>query len=272
MIGIFDSGIGGLTVAREVMRQLPGFSVLYLGDSARTPYGNKSPTVVQRYAVECAEWLIAHGAKVLVMACNTMSAVALKTLRERFRIPVFDVLVPAAQAATKLSGTQGRRIGVIGTRATIQSQVYETVLHALNPATQIFTTPCPLFVPLVEEGWLAHTETHRIARTYLAPLKQKNIKILILGCTHYPLLASVIQHAMGRRVALVDSASATAQHLKGYFDAHPDLVDQLPKGNRHEFYLTDVAPHHNTMATSWLGCPVQFRQAELISLTQAHRK
>lgn len=271
MIGIFDSGLGGLTVVREVMRQLPGFSILYLGDTARTPYGNKSPETVTRYALECAEWLHRRGAKFLIVACNTMSAVALEALRNHFPIPVFDVIVPTVQEAARRAQGE-KRIGVIGTRATITSGVYERLITQINPDAQIFSAACPLFVPLVEEGWVKQQETHRIARTYLDPIRAKNVGALILGCTHYPFLALMIQEIMGRRVVIVDSARATVKYLKGYLDAHPEFVDGLPKGNRHEWYLTDVAPHHDALASRWLGRAVQFHRADLIAAPVAHIK
>lgn len=271
MIGIFDSGLGGLTVAREVMRQLPGFSILYLGDTARTPYGSKSPELVRRYAVECAEWLVTRGAKFLVVACNTMSAVALDALRGRFVTPIFDVIVPTVQEAAR-HARGDKRIGVIGTRATIASGVYDQLITQINPDAQIFGAACPLFVPLVEEGWGNRPETQRIVRTYLDPIRAKNVSALILGCTHYPLLAQVIQECMGRRVVVVDSASATVKHLKGYLDAHPEIVDGLPKGNRHEWHLTDVAPHHDELASRWLGRGVQFHRAELAAPRMQHIK
>lgn len=271
MIGIFDSGLGGLTVVREVMRELPGFSILYLGDTARTPYGNKSPELVRRYALEGAEWLLARGAKFLVVACNTMSAVALEALRNRFTIPIFDVVVPTVREAARYARGD-KRIGVIGTRATIASGIYNQLITQINPDAQIFGAACPLFVPLVEEGWSNRPETQRIARHYLDQLRAKNVSALILGCTHYPLLASVIQECLGRRVRIVDSASATVKYLKEYLDAHPNLVDGLPKGNRHEWYLTDVAPHHDELASQWLGRTVKFRRADLAVAPARHLK
>lgn len=261
MIGIFDSGIGGLTVVREVMQQLPGFSILYIGDTARTPYGNKSPETVRRYALEDANWLLEHGAKLLIIACNTMSALGADLLRDRLTAPIFDVIRPAVEETTRTSFR--KRIGVIGTRATIQSKIYERMIRQTNPGAEIFTAACPLFVPLVEEGWMHKAETKRIARSYLIPLKIKRIDALILGCTHYPLLKSAIQAQMGRRVQLIDSAEATVRHVKAYFDAHPTFADRLPKGNRHELYLTDLSPQYDEIATGWLGRPVKFRQAEL---------
>lgn len=270
MIGIFDSGIGGLTVAKEVMKQLPGFSILYLGDTARTPYGNKSPEAVRRYALEDARWLIDHGAKVLIIACNTMSALATETLRAQFQLPIFDVIRPAVIETGRISPR--KRIGVIGTRATIASRAYETQIRSISPNAEIFTAACPLFVPLVEEGWFKRAETKRVAAAYLGPLKLKQLDALILGCTHYPLLKEVIKHQMGRRVKLVDSAEATVQHVKAYFDAQPELADHLAKGNRHEWYLTDLAPQYDEIATSWLGQAVKFRQADLVSLPAKQSK
>ncbi len=270
MIGIFDSGIGGLTVVREIMQQLPGFSILYLGDTARTPYGNKSPETIRRYALEDAQWLIDHGARLLVIACNTMSALAANILRDRLVMPIFDVIKPAVEETTRRSIR--KRIGVIGTRATINSRIYEKLIRQTNPDAEVYTATCPLFVPLVEEGWTDRAETRRIARHYLMPLKLKRIDSLILGCTHYPLLKNAIQAHVGHRVQIVDSALTVVRYVKAYFDAHPEFADRLSKGNRHEFFLTDLAPQYDDIATAWLGRSVKFKSAELTPVPLSQTK
>ncbi len=270
MIGIFDSGIGGLTVARQVMQQLPGFSILYMGDTARTPYGTKGPETIIRYALEDARFLIEHGAQILIVACNTMSAVALTELRSRFSVPIFDVVRPAAEEAARVSFK--KRVGVIGTRATVNSKIYHTLIREINQDTEVFSVACPLFVPLVEEGWINTDVTRRVASTYLTPLKLKQIDTLILGCTHYPFIRGAIGGHMGRGVRLVDSSEAVVRHLKSYLDAHPAFTDQLQKGNRHEFYLTDIAPHHEELASRFLGNRVNFRRAELEPKPERHVK
>lgn len=268
MIGIFDSGIGGLTVARQVMRELPGFSILYLGDTARTPYGSKSPETIKRYTIEDAQFLVEHGAKMLIVACNTMSAVAMEELKDRLSVPIFDVVLPAVQETARLSVR--KKIGVIGTRATIVSNIYPRLIRQINPDAEVFTVACPLFVPMVEEGWSNSDVARRVAQTYLTPLNLKNIDTLVLGCTHYPLLRNVIASRVGRRVQLIDSAQAVVKHVKAYLDAHPTFSDQFIKGNRHEFYLTDIAPHHEQLASDWLGHRVTFRRADLNSVPTRH--
>lgn len=256
-------------MAREVIKELPGFSILYLGDTARTPYGDKSPEAVVRYALEDAEWLIEHGAKILVVACNTMSAVAIDALRDRFSLPIFDVIRPTVEEAIRISTL--KRVGIIGTRATIQSKIYEKTIRAVNPDTDVFSAACPLFVPLVEEGWAESSEARSIAGKYLNELKSKRIDTLILGCTHYPFLKSVIASQMGR-MALIDSSRAVVRHMRAFLDAHPQITDQLLKGNRHEFYLTDTAAHYNEIASRWVGFPIGFKKAVLNSLPAVEGK
>jgi len=262
MIGICDSGIGGLTVAKEVMQHLPGFSFVYIGDTARTPYGNKSADAICRYALENVKFLVNHGAKIILIACNSMSAVALPQLRERFHIPIFEVIGPAVAEAIRVSPF--KNIGVIGTRATIGSGVYDRLIHGLNHDASVTGVACPLFVPFVEEGMANHSLTKKIARLYLDPLRQKQVDTLVLGCTHYPFLKNTIADRMGHRVHIVDSAATAARHLQNYLDANPSVVEGLHKGNRHEFYLTDIAPHHNRIASAWLGQPINFIPAQLI--------
>ena len=208
-VGIFDSGIGGLTVAHAVMQQLPGESVTYFGDTARVPYGPKSPETVRRYSLEIASFLVEQQVKTLVVACNTATAHALSELRERLTIPVIGVIEPGARAAVR--ATRNGHVGVIGTAGTIKSGAYERALRALEPSLRVTARACPLFVPIVEEGWIDHEATRLIAREYLAPLLQQEVDTLVLGCTHYPLLKQVIADVLGPDVALIDSAEETAR-------------------------------------------------------------
>jgi glutamate racemase len=208
-IGIFDSGIGGLTVAHAVMQQLPRESVTYFGDTARVPYGPKSPETVRRYSLEIASFLVQQQVKTLVVACNTATAHALPALRESLTIPVIGVIEPGARAAVR--ATRNGHVGVIGTAGTIKSGAYERALRALEPGLRITARACPLFVPIVEEGWIDHEATRLIAREYLEPLLREEVDAVVLGCTHYPLLKHVIADVLGPGVALIDSAEETAR-------------------------------------------------------------
>ena len=207
-VGVFDSGIGGLTVAHEVIRQLPHESVLYFGDTARVPYGPKSPDTVRRYSREIADFLRDQGVKSIVIACNTATAHALTALREQFDMPVIGVVEPGARAA--VAATTRGRIGVIGTVGTIKSGAYERAIRAINSDVFITARACPLFVPLVEEGWTDHDATRLIAREYLEPMIAADIDTLVLGCTHYPLLKPLLRDVLGPDVRLIDSAEETA--------------------------------------------------------------
>jgi glutamate racemase len=207
-IGIFDSGVGGLTVMRSIIRRLPKESIIYLGDTARVPYGTKSPETIARYASACTNILLERGIKLLVVACNTASAYALEDLRERLDIPVLGVVEPGALAAAKHS--QNGHIGIIGTVGTIRSQAYNDAILARRPDAQLYTQPCPLFVPLAEEGWTDGAIPEAIAETYLEDLLTNNIDTLVLGCTHSPLLTDVIAKTTGSTVTLIESATETA--------------------------------------------------------------
>lgn len=208
-IGIFDSGIGGLTVLKEVIKILPSENVIYLGDTARVPYGIRSPETVIRYSFECAQFLLKQNIKILVIACNTASAVALTELKKKIPIPVIGVIEPGAIAA--VSATRNKRIGIIGTQATIMSNAYQRAIKEINKEIEVIGIPCPLFVPLVEEGWIEGTITYLIAERYLSGLKDQGVDTVVLGCTHYPLLKDVIQQVMGRDIVLIDSAIETAK-------------------------------------------------------------
>lgn len=238
MIGIFDSGVGGMTVARAVEQLLPHYPLTYLGDIARSPYGTKSARTIIDYSIENTRFLLDQGARLIIIACNTASSVATDRLRREFAIPIIEVISPAVEQALLLS--QKGRIGIIGTRATIRSGVYETMILARQPAHKVFSSACPLLVPLVEEGWIAKRETKMILRRYLHPLKDQQIDTLVLGCTHYPLLKHLIQHRIGRKVTLIDSSVAVAKYLQHHLEDHAVLTpdgNHLPAGNR--YFVTD---------------------------------
>ena len=207
-IGVFDSGIGGLTVAQEVIRQLPQESLIYFGDTARVPYGPKSPDTVRRYSREIAGFLRDQGVKSIVIACNTATAHALAALRDEMDMPVIGVVEPGARAA--VAATKAGHIGVIGTVGTIKSGAYERAIRAIDPDVVITVRACPLFVPLVEEGWTDHDATRLIAQEYLEPMLAAQIDTLVLGCTHYPLLKPLLHSVLGSSVRLIDSAEETA--------------------------------------------------------------
>ena len=235
-IGVFDSGIGGLTVAQEIIRQLPSESVVYFGDTARVPYGPKSPETVRRYSQEIADFLTSEGVKTIVIACNTATAHALGTLRERMSVPVIGVVEPGARAAVK--ATRTNRIGVIGTVGTIKSGAYERAIRALSPDAIITARPAPLLVPLVEEGWNDHPAARLVVEEYLEPFQAADVDTLVLGCTHYPLLKPVIADVLGSSVQLIDSAEETAAETARTLDAH-GLATREDHGATHRFIASD---------------------------------
>ena len=210
-IGIFDSGIGGLTVLKEIIAKLPEENTIYLGDTARVPYGIRSPETVTRYSFENTRFLLSQEIKMLVVACNTASAVSLDAVKKEFPLPIIGVLEPGARAA--VAATKTRKVGVIGTEATINSGAYEKAIRKLGADIEVFSLPCPLFVPLVEEGWIENDVAELVALKYLAGFKGKRIDTLVLGCTHYPLLKSVITRTMGSAISLIDSATETAREV-----------------------------------------------------------
>jgi glutamate racemase len=251
-IGVFDSGVGGLTVFKEIMRLLPGEELVYLGDTARVPYGTKSPPTVVRYALEAATFLAERGVKMLVVACNTASSFALPTLTERFSVPVIGVIDPGARRAAAL--TRNRRVGVIGTEGTVKSGAYKRAIHALDPDIEIFSAPCPLFVPLAEEGWADHEVAHLAARDYLAPLLDQGIDTLVLGCTHYPLLKNTLRAVLGENVLLVDSAEETARVVAARLEAEGRFRAALP--GAHRFFVTDVPTRFERVGGAFIGTPL----------------
>jgi glutamate racemase len=252
-IGVFDSGLGGLTVAHAIMRQLPAESLIYFGDTARVPYGPKSPDTVRRYSREISAFLIEQGVKAIVVACNTATAHALPTLRDELDVPVIGVVEPGARAAVR--ATRTGHIGVIGTAGTIRSQAYDRAIRAENPEVRVTTLACPLFVPMVEEGWVDHEATHLIAEEYLAPFVKDPIDTLVLGCTHYPLLKPVIGEIVGRSVRLIDSAEETALDARRMLAAN-DLT-AVDREGAYRFIASDDPQQFLTLGRRFLGSAIE---------------
>jgi len=253
-IGVFDSGIGGLTVVGELHRRLPNESVVYVGDTARVPYGPKSPETVLRYSREIADFLVNRGVKAVVIACNTATAHALPSLQAELPIPVMGVVQPGARAA--LAASRGGAIGVVGTAGTIRSGAYEHAIHALDASKHVFSQPCPLFVPLVEEGWLDHEVTRMVAREYLGSLMEKGVDTLVLGCTHYPLLVPLLRGILGPDVALIDSARETAVEL-GSLLAREGLANPGEHPVEHSYLATDDQQRMLELGQRFLGLPME---------------
>jgi glutamate racemase len=250
-IGIFDSGIGGLTVVRQIRRVLPNEDLIYLGDTARVPYGTKSPATVVRFACEDTQFLADQQVKAVVVACNTASAWALSTLERRFDLPLFGVILPGVRAA--LARTRNRRIGVIATPATIRSQAYTRGLLARDDSLELVVRDCPLLVPLVEEGWTSGPVTAAVLREYLAPLLARDIDTLVLGCTHYPLLKEAIAEATGGRVALVDSAESCAEYVADGLRQLGMLTVDRRRPGRVQPFVTDDTSWFDQQAGKFLG-------------------
>ena len=249
-IGIFDSGVGGLTVLREIMSSLPQEDTLYFGDTARVPYGTKSPETVTRYACEIASFLVKREIKLLVVACNTASAVALPALKRLLTIPVVGVIEPGARRATLV--TRSGKIGVIGTAGTIRSSAYTRAIKRLKPEAEVLTRACPLFVPLAEEGWTDNQVARLTAQTYLQELKDSGVDTLVLGCTHYPLLKPLIADIMGPEVMLVDSAEETARTVAAILAEKGLLRPSAEKGN-HTYFVTDIPAGFVRVGNRFLG-------------------
>lgn len=260
-IGVFDSGMGGLTVVREIMNQLPNESIIYFGDTARVPYGPKSPDTVLRYSREITSYLRNEGVKVLVIACNTATAHALPALRREFDFPILGVIQPGARAAA--SATRNQRVGVIGTAGTIKSRAYEKEIRKLLPDVNLTAQACGLFVPLVEEGWLDTEPTRAIARNYLAPFVTAEVDTLVLGCTHYPLIKTVIGNVVGREVRLIDSAHETAREAGEVLRQH-DLQNDTPHEARYRFIASDAPDTFLQMGQRFLGSSIDRVEARTL--------
>jgi len=274
-IGVFDSGIGGLTVVAEIFRQLPGERVVYFGDMARASYGTKSPETIQRFALEDCAFLLQHRVKAIVVACNTASAIALDTISERYTLPLvgtnytnlsdhakyihireqldlplIGVIRPGAKAAVQR--TRSGKVGVIGTVGTIRSGAYQRALRDLDARVEVYVQPCPLFVALAEEGWVDKKATFLIAEEYLSPLKEADIDVLVLGCTHYPLLKRTIGNVMGPGVQLTDSAEETAREIASVLSDN-GLLNESHAEPEHTFYVSDLPVQFKELGERFLG-------------------
>jgi glutamate racemase len=249
-IGVFDSGIGGLTVVRALLQSLPHENIVYFGDTARVPYGPKSPQVVREYAAQDVDFLISKKVKMVVVACNTVSAVALDVVQKRARVPVVGVILPGAQRAVQAS-TKGR-IGIIGTVTTVKSRAYTHAIRQIDKNIAVSAQPCPLFVPLAEEGWVDHEVTRLVAKEYLFPLKQERIDTLILGCTHYPVLRKAIAAAIGPGVRLIDSGEATASEVVRVLEEQ-GLRNPSSQRPNLQFHVSDVPYRFAEVGERFLG-------------------
>ncbi|OIO38113.1 MAG: glutamate racemase [Candidatus Omnitrophica bacterium CG1_02_46_14] len=253
-VGIFDSGIGGLTVLKEIRREVPNENIVYYGDTAHLPYGTKSKETITKFSIDNVNFLKAFNTKIVIVACNTASALSLDALKKEFSFPVIGVIEPGAKQA--LSETKNGRVGVVGTKSTIGSGSYEACLKKMDPSVRVYSAACPLFVPFVEEGWLDGEIVSKVARLYLTQLKSFGIDTLILGCTHYPLLSQVIQKTIGSRVKLVNSAEETAREVK-------TLLEKLNLGSRKktndqktQFFVSDEPEQFRVLGERFLGQPI----------------
>lgn len=254
-IGIFDSGIGGLTVVKRVNQYLPNENVVYFGDTARVPYGTKSNETVIEYSLQNSKFLISKNVKMIVVACNTASSVALEVMRSKFDVPIIGMIMPGAKMA--LQKSFNNKIGVIGTYATINNnKAYSTELKKINPDVEVIEKPCPLFVPLAEEGWIRHEATYAIAEEYLKDFIKAKVDTLILGCTHYPILSEVIQDVMGNDVTLIDSGTAASAVIESKLSVKSIKNNSSEKG-QHEYYVTDVPTKFKEVAELFLGREIE---------------
>jgi len=281
-IGIFDSGVGGLTVYRALHGRLPDERFVYLGDTARVPYGTKSLATVERYALENSQFLAERGIKLLVVACNTASALALPAIRRQIGVDVVGVIGPGARKAVALTkNKENPRIGVIATEATVQSRAYSRAIKKANATAQIVETACPLFVSLAEEGWTNEPETRSIAGKYLQEIIKKDVDALVLGCTHYPILRDVIQAAVGKRVMLIDSGEATAEAVEQLLN-ETNLANDNRRKSANErtlcddldhFYVTDAADRFARVAERFLGAkPAKLEAIEIFGIDKLKEK
>ena len=248
-VGVFDSGVSGLTVAREISRQLPEENIVYFGDTARVPYGSKSQNTIIRFSEQIIRFLKTKQVKAIVIACNTASALALDAVRDEFDIPIMGVVIPGARAAVE--ATKNRHVGVVGTDATVQSGMYTKVIREMAPDITVIEKACPLFVPLVEEGFKEHVVTQEIIEYYLESMKHTDIDAMILGCTHYPLIRSKIREYMGDRIQIVNPAYETAMDLKKMLEERGMANDgRTEQHSRYSFYVSDAAEKFRRFANT----------------------
>jgi len=249
-IGVFDSGIGGLTVVKRLASTLPSESIIYFGDTARVPYGSKSNSTVIEYSIQNTKFLLQKNIKALVVACNTASSIAIPDLKKMFDIPIIGMIEPGSKMA--LIKSENNKIGVIGTRATISNLAYSKEIKKIDNSADVFEKPCPLFVPLAEEGWIKHQATYEIAEEYLRELREKGIDTLVLGCTHYPILSEVIQKVIGGDVTLIDSGIASSEVIKSKLEKL-DLLNDSNKPGGQEYYVSDIPSKFKEVAELFLG-------------------
>ncbi len=260
MIGIFDSGLGGLTVVREVLAQMPGYGFTYFGDTARTPYGPKGAETVKRFARQNTQFLVEQGAQAVVVACNTASAFAGEDLAATSSVPVFDVIAPAVRKAAEV--TRGS-VGIIGTRGTVGSGVYARLMEREAPGVAVHAQACPLFVPLVEEGWHDSAEARSIATTYLKPLLLRDIDTLILGCTHYAFLEPLLREIVGPDVTIVDPARETVAEFRQWILAHPEAEAGLRGDGSRRYVVSDASGPFADIAARWLSDDITLIETRL---------
>lgn len=247
-IGVFDSGVGGLTVVREIVRQLPDENIVYFGDTARVPYGSKSKNTIIRFSEQIIRFLRTKQVKAIVIACNTASALALDAVRHEFDVPIMGVVIPGARAAVEV--TRRKKIGVVGTDATVRSGVYKRVIQGMNPEIEVTEKACPLFVPLVEEGFKEHVVTRELIEYYLESMKDGDMDTMILGCTHYPLIRSKIREYLGEEITIVNPAYETAMDLKLLLEKRELRNDRSGMHSHYEFYVSDTAEKFRDFANT----------------------
>lgn len=261
MIAIFDSGYGGLTVLKPIIDLLPEYDYLYLGDNARAPYGNHSERNIQTFSEEAVEYLFNHGANLIVFACNTASAVALRHVQEKYIRSgkekgknILGVLIPVAE---EISEKKAKKVGIVGTKSTIKSNAYEKEIHKLNGSIKVYQKACPLLVPFIEENWHKKPEAISILKKYLKPLKSNNLDTLVLGCTHYPLMEKDFKRIMGKKVKILSSGDITARKLKDYLQRHPEIEKKLSKTGKREFLTTDDPQKFKEFTEKYFGMKIK---------------
>jgi glutamate racemase len=267
MIGIFDSGLGGLTIVKAILQQLPEYQLLYLGDTARNPYGSRSQDLIYQFTCQATDYLFSNGCELVIVACNTASAEALRKLQQEW-LPknypgkrVLGVIRPVAEEA--VSQSRIKSIGVVGTRATINSEAYIRELQDQDSEVKVFQQACPLLVPLIEEGYSGRPETMKIIRGYIRSLKKNKIDTLILGCTHYPLVYKQFQQALGKRVKVLDSPSIVVKKLEDYLNRHPEINNKLKRGSDHKFLVTDVTENFQDIAQKFLNQKIDLEKVNI---------
>lgn len=271
IIGIFDSGFGGLTIFKEIVAALPGYSYIYLGDSARTPYGNRSRETVYHYTRQAVSFLFARGCQLVILACSTASAVALRRIQQEYLAyshperRVLGMVFPCVEEALRL--TRKKRVGVVGTRGTVASGSFPAELYKLDPEIEVFQQACPLLVPLIEEGWETKPETRMILKKYLRPLKSRHVDALILGCTHYPVLIRDFARVMGRNCRIVHPGGATAFALADYLGRHPEMDSRLSREPGREFFTTDDPGRFEGLGSRFFGSSIP--RVERVGLDEA---